>query len=488
MEGFFLRLANVSYIHQGRKRSRRNNQLTTNVAILGFIFLLLILWISIKVSYQLTHPMRIVAELTDQQKKDFPTLSEISFPDSQNQITLQGWFFSAPTPDHVIILSHGYGSNRLLFQEHTLTFIKEALSRDYNVLTFDYRASGMSEGNVTTLGNAEKHDLLGAISYAKSKDAQHIAVLGLSMGAATAILSTAENPGIVDAVIADSPFHDLKSYLYRNLSHWSNLPNIPFRFFILPISSLMTRTDAGSVQPAKALEKIPAEKIMLIHSQRDTVIPYSESEKLLKASNFDALYWMIVDEQGPNHGKIFENYTSEYMDRVFSFVDSRIASAKTQRYLGMPEDKKIPQMVEEKDETSRAPSAEIPSAVNLNTSPSNLNPTEENAPQTTRPIPTPSKSNSPTTTTEPAIESKPTQLDVPKTQPDSSEEATPSAIQTSKVPSPEENGPTFTDNQEENEPNSQSFAPPSDTNPTSQEIIKPILNEDDTQTETEEKP
>ena len=49
-------------------------------------------------------------------------------------------------------------------------------------------------------------------------------LLGFSMGASTAILAAAESQD-VDAVIADSPFSDLTSYLDENLSVWSNLPS-----------------------------------------------------------------------------------------------------------------------------------------------------------------------------------------------------------------------------------------------------------------------
>jgi len=71
--------------------------------------------------------------------------------------------------------------------------------------------------------------LLGAVDYVKSKPElnQEIVLMGFSMGASTSILAAAREPA-VSAVIADSPFADLKNYLNDKLSVWTELPSFPF--------------------------------------------------------------------------------------------------------------------------------------------------------------------------------------------------------------------------------------------------------------------
>lgn len=287
----------------------------------------------------LTQPKRIVAELTQEQRLSFPTMKDVSFKDSNNQINLNGWLFTADNSDKTIILAHGYGQNRLLFKEKTLFFIDRALSEGYNVLTFDFRASGTSEGERTTLGYYEKYDLLGAIDFAKQNGANHVALLGVSMGGATSILAAAQNPGDIDAIVSDSSFHDLKSYLYSSLPVWSNLPTFPFTFFILPISTFMTGKDINEVSPEREIRKIQANKVMLIHSKSDTAVSYKSSHILHAAANSYALLWVIVKENGPKHIEIIHEYPEEYTNRVLSFISQKISDTKSQRYLGAPTEK-----------------------------------------------------------------------------------------------------------------------------------------------------
>jgi uncharacterized protein len=298
---------------------------------------------------------------------------------------------------HNLIMSHGYSGNRLVFGEDTLDFIRFALNRNYNVLTFDFRASGTSEGEYTTIGYNEKYDLLGAIDFAKANGANHIALFGFSMGGATSILAAAENPGIIDAVISDSSFHNLRSYLYSNLSAWSNLPTFPFSFFIVPISSFISSSDVSEVNPTKALNRIPPDKVMLIHSKNDSVVSYLEGEKLLRATNSSAVYWLILEENGPGHSQIFKKYSEEYTRRVFDFIDQKIIDTKTQRHLGIieqEEDEMEPPISEPSEDPSLpvAPQTpEIPSGSTRN----NLN---NSRTPSTGPTPPTTPSTTPTTT------------------------------------------------------------------------------------------
>ncbi len=98
---------------------------------------------------------------------------------------------SAPAP--TIILCHGYTGN---MDEHGLfiTFAEQASAAGYYVLRFDFVGSGASKadfGEYTHLSGWIA-DVYAAIDFAKSQeqvDAKRIALLGLSMGGATAILS-----------------------------------------------------------------------------------------------------------------------------------------------------------------------------------------------------------------------------------------------------------------------------------------------------------
>ncbi len=111
--------------------------------------------------------------------------------------------------DKIIILSHGFtGSkmeNKRLFVEAARHFAAEGLS----AMRFDFFGSGDSEGEFAeSLISHNIANLRDAIAWARGEGYAHIAVLGISMGAATAVLTIAGQP--VEALVLWSTVPDMK--------------------------------------------------------------------------------------------------------------------------------------------------------------------------------------------------------------------------------------------------------------------------------------
>lgn len=90
----------------------------------------------------------------------------------------------------VIILCHGFKGhkceNKRLFVEAARAFCQEG----YDVLRFDFYGSGDSEGEFEdTLVSTNIINLQDAYKFVKQRGYQDVAILGISMGAATAILT-----------------------------------------------------------------------------------------------------------------------------------------------------------------------------------------------------------------------------------------------------------------------------------------------------------
>ena len=78
----------------------------------------------------------------------------------------------------------------------------------YNLLLFDLRGHGSSEGDQISGGYFERWDVLGAYDYLveeRGVTAGKVGLMGYSMGGVTSILAAVEEPGIA-AIVADSPF------------------------------------------------------------------------------------------------------------------------------------------------------------------------------------------------------------------------------------------------------------------------------------------
>ncbi|MDL5377179.1 alpha/beta hydrolase [Exiguobacterium mexicanum] len=281
------------------------------VGVLVFVAFLAVVGISAHIGDQLTSPERETLTFTP---KTLGVKYENITIESEDQQELYGWWIPHPTPRATIVFAHGYGKNREQSDLPLKELIPEFHEQGYQFLTFDFRGSGISEGDRVTVGAKEQSDLAAAIAYAKERSDGPIVLYGVSMGAATA-LATADETDVA-AVIADSPFSDLRGYLETNLPVWSDLPNFPFTPVIMTVTPWFTGLDADVVKPIDDMAQIEA-PVLLIHSQGDDAIPVSESEQLAKAGE-DVELWVTEND---GHVQSHRSFQTEYRRTVFEFLE-----------------------------------------------------------------------------------------------------------------------------------------------------------------------
>jgi pimeloyl-ACP methyl ester carboxylesterase len=116
-----------------------------------------------------------------------------------------GWFFPGLQGAPVIVVCHGYGSQR----SDVLTLVTALQDQQYNVFVFDFTGHGAIQGT-TTLGYKETGELRAAITALAGRadvDAKRFGLWGTDMGAYAA-LETAESDPRVAAVAMDSVYDD----------------------------------------------------------------------------------------------------------------------------------------------------------------------------------------------------------------------------------------------------------------------------------------
>jgi dipeptidyl aminopeptidase/acylaminoacyl peptidase len=242
---------------------------------------------------------------------------DVSFNSRGDGLKLKGWFIKSQSSTKTIIFAHGYRKNRLQNDVPVLPIAKALVSKGYNVLMFDFRNSGESEGKLTSVGQYEVQDLLGAVDFIKSKPeiSKQIVLFGFSMGASTAILAGAREPA-VSAVIADAPFADLKTYLNKNLSVWSELPSVPFNQAFFIIVPALTGLRPETVSPVKEIKNLNIRPILLIHGEADEDIPIENSELLQKTYPKAKL----LRVPGAKHVKSFATDQKIYLNTISDFL------------------------------------------------------------------------------------------------------------------------------------------------------------------------
>jgi len=286
---------------------------------LGLALILIVVIAILGISGFLGHSMTKVERVPIEETPALLGLKyeDVSFSSRDDELTLRGWYLPAQNSEQVVIMVHGGEGHRADASIGMLDIASGLVEHGYNVLMFDLRGHGESDGNMMSAGYYEKKDVLGAIDYVKERGFEHIGVLGFSMGAATALMATAEN-GDIDAVVADSSFADLKDMMAPEFSKRTKFPT----FFLPPLLfmvKLMYGVDFNAIKPVELVSKIAPRPVLFIHGELDEIVPLEHAYRLQQASeNPQNQLWVVPDAE---HVRAYVMQPEEYMKKITAFFD-----------------------------------------------------------------------------------------------------------------------------------------------------------------------
>lgn len=222
-----------------------------------------------------------------------------------------------------VILVHGYGRNQSFVWDYADEYVK----RGYNVLTPDLRAAGLSEGKYFTMGVKESDDIaLWAKEITRKDETAKIALHGISMGAATVMMTTAKHPQNVVAAIEDCGYTSAYDMFTVQLDKLFGLPEFP----IMNCVDIVSRMKIGSaISDAAPLHSVPHTEVpmLFIHGDVDKLVPCEMMEKLYAASSAPAKDKFIV--AGAGHADAKNIAAQEYFQRVFDFLATYMQPAES---------------------------------------------------------------------------------------------------------------------------------------------------------------
>lgn len=232
--------------------------------------------------------------------------------------------------DKTAVVQHGYRSNAMnLMREAELFY-----NMGYNVIIPDARSHGQSEGAYITFGAYERNDINAWIDQElEMKPNQKIVLLGVSMGAATVMMSQ-ENPHPnVQAVIEDCGYYSMEQQA-RDVARLvtSKLQYIPIVNSIdwyncesQIIDSLndqyvkpILKIDLYEISPLNAVSKSNTPKLF-IHGTADWFIPPVAKDKLYAAS---LGYKEQLEVIGSGHAENITVGGEAYKNKVVSFLNT----------------------------------------------------------------------------------------------------------------------------------------------------------------------
>ncbi len=246
---------------------------------------------------------------------------KVSFP-TEDGLTLRGWFIPSPKGDaRTILMCHGWGDNKGELLKQTY-FLNEAAG--FNLLYFDFRSHGESEGEITTIGGLETMDFDAAVRWlraAKPDLAQRVGVFGVSMGAAVTVASMPEHPDLRCAVV-ESPFSDYRGVIKRWA--WNNL-KVP-HFPLIDMALWMLRLRVGDphidkFNPHEAAGHIAPRPLFVLGGELDRLMPEDDVRRVFDAAKDPKQIWMVP---GAYHAKCREAAEMEFDTRVAGFFSRNL--------------------------------------------------------------------------------------------------------------------------------------------------------------------
>jgi predicted alpha/beta-fold hydrolase len=218
-----------------------------------------------------------------------------------------------------VIFCHGFGADKA----SQLRMIRDLTPHGYNVLAFDFRAHGESAGQLTSFGDLERRDVLGAVRWLRQTHAEEsksgIFGLGESLGAA-ALIAAAGDPGpdgqAIDAIAVFAPY-DRLSTIVQDVAddHYVRNAGWLTTHIVLPIAGAQLGTPLAQFSPAREADKLAPRPLLIIACQKDREIDIARSQRFYEQASQPKYAWWI--QRGGRRKMLFANENAATAVRVF---------------------------------------------------------------------------------------------------------------------------------------------------------------------------
>ncbi len=259
------------------------------VAIVYLLFGLYLFQFQSKFVYYPEYPERTITETPE----SIGLLYENVFLGTANGEKIAGWFVKGENSRGVVLFCHGNAGNI----GHRLDSIRIFRELSLDVLIFDYRGYGESEGKP---GESNTYEDAGTawryLVTVRNIDPEKIIVFGRSLGGGIAsYIASKFSPGML---ILESTFTSLSDIAAPRF------PYFPVRLIMrikYPTSEYLSRIDCP---------------VLVIHSRDDEEIPFSHGQKLFDMASDPKEFLEIIG----THNEGYKESSSSYKEGLDKFI------------------------------------------------------------------------------------------------------------------------------------------------------------------------
>ena len=268
--------------------------------------------------YLLSPPMSPMSHFPEHYGLPYEKVS-FTTPDG---LELKGWFLPSPSGDkRTILMCHGMSDNKGLLLKRTHFLNKTG---GFNLLYFDFRSHGESDGKITTTGALETLDFdaaLGWLRAVKPEISERIGVFGISMGATVAVVATPRHPGLRCAAV-ESPFTDYQTVIRRWFWNAVRVPYFPLvALTILIARSRVKASVLEGFNPLESVPKISPRPLLVIGGECDRLMTPEDVKAVFNAAREPKRLWMVPRAR---HTECREVAGEEYDARLIEFFSTNL--------------------------------------------------------------------------------------------------------------------------------------------------------------------
>ena len=225
---------------------------------------------------------------------------------AEDGVVLNAWYLPARgTPAATVLYLHGNAEN---ISTHFAN-VAWMPAAGFNVLALDYRGYGASEGSPSLAGAQLDIDAaMRALLERTGVDRRRIVLFGQSLGGALAIHYAAHGAyrSSLRALVADSAFSDYRAITREKLAGF---------FLTWPFQWLPWLTVDNAYSPAASVAALSPLPLLLIHGERDVVVPVEHARRLYALAREPKELWLV-----PEAGHIQALRSAELRGRLADYL------------------------------------------------------------------------------------------------------------------------------------------------------------------------
>lgn len=184
-----------SYPNLGKiqKEKKKFKVLPTLIALILVACLVTVILTAVKVYHQANELVRVPSDpFPDVAENTMPVYMETNFKSLDDLTTLSGWYFSHRA-EHFrgnIILVHHNHADRVQYGLDTADLFSDLIQSGFNILAFDLRHSGRSQGEISSYGFSEYEDVIAAMNNMRNINGKTDFILfGVGTGTVASLLA-----------------------------------------------------------------------------------------------------------------------------------------------------------------------------------------------------------------------------------------------------------------------------------------------------------